>query len=94
MSANNTSRNNFKAFCDNNGYKRVGARNVFIKGDKRYAYVEGNKGIRQLYEDCDGAYVNGKFYQKSQLNVLGCSRISPTGIVAYNATIKKEFIGI
>lgn len=93
MSANNMSRSNFKAFCVKNNYEKLGARNVFVKNGKRFVYIEGNS-IRQFYDDCDGAYVNGKFYSKSQLNVLGCSRISPTGIVAYNATIKKEFIGI
>jgi hypothetical protein len=90
MEANNLSRKNFKKFCSDNNYKRVGNRNVFQLDELKiiYASNQGNE-IRQYYEDCDGAFLNGKFYSKSDFVLGGVTRITPKGLKAFNAKLSK-----
>jgi hypothetical protein len=85
---NNLSRQLFKGFLETTGQTRVDARNVFIHKNRKYVYVLRNNThtIRQLYDDCAGAYVEGVgFFTRAQLQVGDVTRRSPSGIVARNA---------
>ena len=83
---NNTARKIFKEFVNEWGLERMGSRNVFKDSGKLWAFVADSSatGLRQFYEDCDGVYKDGEFINKDRLSFSGLTRISPSGIKAYN----------
>lgn len=89
MTKNNEARTSFTNFCKEWGYAACGQRNVFTVCGKKWAYVDdpSAKEIRQFYEDCGGAYQNGNFIDKSSLSLGSITRVSPSGLKAYNAKI-------
>lgn len=91
MQNNNISRSNFTDFCAANGVERVGLRNIFLKDGKKVLWASSTNGeIRQFYEDCDFALVNGKIYQKDAFTFYSITRVTPAGLKAYQARLNKE----
>jgi hypothetical protein len=94
MGNNNVSRELFKEFLEANNLKADGKRNVFFKDGKRFAFsvTEDKIQCRQFYEDCEGLFCYNMnedvLYQfdRSDLCLSETpSRISPSGLKAYNA---------
>lgn len=91
MAPNNMSRNNFKKFLSDNELKRDGSRNVFYLSDQKIIYSENDKKeVRQFYEDCQGAWLNGELYTKDDFNMGSITRITSRGVKAFNATLKEK----
>ena len=90
MSKNNESRNLFNHFVKETGMYRVDNRNVFLRCGKKWVFSlsNTNKTVRQFYEDCVGIYIHeeNRYIPKTLLKLGGITRISPTGIKAYNAS--------
>lgn len=99
MTANNESKRIFKDFIEKTGFKRDTQRNVFSKNGRLYAFATINNNkfkIRQLYQDCDGAYIfhapSNMLYQfrKSKMSIGSVTRITPNGIKAFDAKVDKK----
>ena len=92
MQLNNLSRKMFEEIRIAHQAKRCGNRNVMeYQGKKWCVAIRDDKGqVRQFYEDCDGLLTGGEWYDKSQLIFGNVTRITPSGIKAYNVAIKKE----
>ena len=94
MGNNNLSRVIFKEFIETNNLSSDGKRNVFFKNGKKMAFsvTEDKIQCRQFYEDCEGLICynisENKYYEFDRSDLILSdtpSRISPTGLKAYNA---------
>ena len=94
MGNNNLSRVLFKEYLEANSLKADGKRNVFFKDGKKIAFsvTEDKIQCRQFYEDCLGLVCydikENEYYEFDRSDLILSdtpSRISPTGLKAYNA---------
>jgi len=84
---NNAARKLFKEFIVEWGLEQSGKRNVFKDGGKLWGFVADKEAtfVRQFYEDCEGVYKGGEFITKDKLYLKSVTRVSPSGLKAYNA---------
>lgn len=85
---NNLSRRQFKEFLKCAGQSRIDARNVFNYNGRQYVYALDTPSctIRQFYDDCDGAYIEGVgYFTRDQLIVQDATRQTPGGKIARQA---------
>lgn len=88
MQSNNVARNDFKSFCATTGVERDGQRNVFVNKGKKFVWCSSPTGdIRQFYEDCQGAMINGRVFDKSQFKFGAVTRVTSKGVKAYQANL-------
>ncbi len=88
MNRNNESRNDCSWFCAVMGKERVGKSNMFKHEGKIWCYTNGSadKTLRQLYDQADGVYVDGRFIKREAMKIGGITRISAKMGVARNAS--------
>lgn len=88
---NNEARRQFKTFVATWGLEPCGNRNVFKDAGKQWAFVADSDAttFRQFYEDCAGVYFKDEFITKDRLRIGNVSRISPSGLKAFNVTLPR-----
>lgn len=86
---NNEARRQFQSFAATYGLEVSGRRNVFVDEGKKWAYVADDQATtyRQFYEDCAGVYFNDTFIERDKLQIRSVSRVSPSGLKAYNVIL-------
>lgn len=101
MTSNNDSRNLVKNIAKKNKWHKESKRNVVTIHNEKWSVAVNNKRIecRQLYEDCVG-FISIDYetndatrYRIKDLTKYKVSRISPSGIKAYDVIIKNEKAG-
>lgn len=90
---NNEARRQFKSFAATWGLEVCGSRNVFKDSGKTWAYVadDSAKSFRQFYDDCEGVFFRDTFLTKDKLKIGTVSRVSPSGLKAYNVALPHDF---